>query len=164
MVMERLELHADMRGIRGVQLMAVATGIVALSAAVVVVWYDLGGAVVLAAFGVLFVATARYFARFRASPPLVYAMDDEGLQASAYCSPTLRLQFGRRVRVRWEEVAAVRLRRKMGGWSLELVTDGTNARRVTVHPWMVGMPSSQFVAEMRRRAERVVRSERTRWP
>lgn len=164
MLMEGLELHADTRGVRVVQLMAVATGIVALSAAVVVVWFDLGGAVALAAFGVLFVAAARYFVRFRASPPLVYAMDDEGLQVFAYCSPTMRLQFGRRARVRWEELAAVRPRRKMGGLSLELDADGSNPRRVTVHPWMVGMPTSQFVAEMRRRAERVGRAERTRWP
>ena len=48
--------------------------------------------------------------------------------------------------------------------SLELVTGGSNPHRVTVHPWMVGVPTSQFVAEMRRRAERVVRAEGTRWP
>lgn len=164
MLMEGLELHADTRGVSGVQLMAVASAVVALSAAMVDVWFDLGGAVALAAFGVLFVAAARYFARFRARPPLVYAMDDAGLQVFAYCSPTMRLQLGRRASVPWEGLAAVRLRRKMGGLSLELLTDGSNPYRVTVHPWMVGMPTSHFVAEMRRRAERVVRAERTRWP
>ena len=159
--MEGLELHADTRGLRGVELMAVAAAVVALSAAVVVAWFDLGGAVTLAVLGVLFLAAAGHFARFRAHSPLVYAMDDEGLQVLAH-SPAMRLQVGRRARVRWEELAAVRLRRKMGGLSLELVTDGFT--RVTVHPWMVGMPTPQFVAEMRRRAERVVRAERTRWP
>jgi hypothetical protein len=164
MLMEDLELHADTRGIGGVQLMAVASGILALGAAIVVVWFDLGGAVVLAAFGVLLVAAAIYFARVRASPPLVYVMDDEGLQISTYCHPTMRLQLGRRARVRWEELASVRSRRKTGGWSLELMSDGSKPRRVTVHPWMVGMPTSEFVAEMRRRVERVDRADQTRWP
>ena len=160
-----LELHADTRGRRLAQVAVAATSVVALAAAAVVVWFDPGGAAVLVVFGLLFLALAWCIARFRSNPPLLFRMDEEGLDAFAEGIHTLRIQLGSRVaHVRWLELAEVRMRLRTGGLSLELITDGSNPRRLTVHPWITGMETREFVAEMRRRAERVDRAEPTRWP
>lgn len=160
-----LELHADTTGTGLGRAATAAASLVALTAAAVVVWFDPGRAAVLAVFGLALLALAWCIARFRANPPLLFRMDHEGLDAFADGNPILRIQLGGRVaRVRWEELAEVRTRLKTGGLSLELLTDGLNPRRLTMHPWMAGMMTRDFVAEMRKRAERVNRVEPTRWP
>jgi len=164
-VMTVLELHADTRGTGVSRAVAASASVFALTAAAVVVWFESGGAAVLAVIGLLYLALAWYLTRFRANPPLLFRIDHEGLHAFAAGNPTVRIQLGGRVaRVRWLELAEVRTRLKTGGLSLQLITDGSNPRRLTVHPWMAGMMTRDFVAEMRRRAESVDRAEPTRWP
>jgi len=144
---------------------AASASVFTLTAATVGVWFEPGGAAVLAVIGLLSLALAWYLTRFRANPPLLFRMDHEGLDAFAAGNPTVRIQLGGRVaRVQWSELAEVRTRLKMGGLSLELITDGSNPHRVTMHPWMAGMATREFVDEMRRRSESVGRAEPTRWP
>jgi hypothetical protein len=86
-----------------------------------VVWFEPGGAAVLAVIGLPYLALAWYLTRFRANPPLLFRMDHEGLHAFAAGNPTVRIQLGGRVaRVRWLELAEVRTRLKTGGLSLQL--------------------------------------------
>jgi len=67
-VMTVLELHADTRGTGVSRAVAASASVFALTAAAVVVWFESGGAAVLAVIGLLYLALAWYLTRFPGEP------------------------------------------------------------------------------------------------